>query len=104
MQESSFQLPQEPPPLVRYDYLPPVTLFELTFVVGNNTKRCKILTGENIDKFDEFPAIRQAQQCIYSQMPQVVTDGALTGLPSSLDTRQQSMDITWKLTLSLISR
>ena len=35
MQESSFQLPQEPPPLVHYDYLAPVTLFELTFVVGN---------------------------------------------------------------------
>ena len=35
MQESSFQLPQEPPPLVRYDCLAPVTLFELTFVVGN---------------------------------------------------------------------
>ena len=35
MQESSVHLPQEPPPLVRYDCLAPVNEFELSFVVGN---------------------------------------------------------------------
>ena len=28
-------------------------------IIVMNAVRCKILTGENIDEFDEFPAIRQ---------------------------------------------